>query len=686
MHRNHFPTIICLVALTLGPIMVLGGLELMPDCAGDPRLNNYFLENIYLFLKGKSDSLWHLGFYYPYPYVLGFSDNLFGASPIYLMARILGGEPETAFQVWFLAAYPLNFYSAYFVLRRWGHSKLAATGGALVFAFSLPVTAFEGHAQLHYRFPVPLAIAALSRFLQTRSVFALTAAFGWVVWQFYLSIYIAFFTLMLLAAMCIVEVITKWPGLQEGLARLRLFKACILEPLSMRALMTWSALFAVLALLLFPYLEVSSLYHAKRGYQEISSLLPRLTSYLYTDISVLWSLPEQLRPRVDAPWEHQLFIGLIPAVLFVFGAIRCLGNKDQYPQALRLFWAWVLLFLTTLSVADLSLWKYVSVLPLASAIRAVTRIELVLLFPIATLCAAALEKRSDTKPRIQGAISGLILFFLLAECLLVHPPTSAKQEWQQRRLEKAALVPGRLPDQAILMFAQPENQPLSYFDEIDAMWAALETEHKTMNGYSGLQPPSYSTIYGTDCKEIPKRILAFLDFQNANDAAHYLAYMQRVVPIGFQNCDPLWWTRPLHRSERKNEYPDGFFGNIRLNQQKTEVTPSGIKVIVSVHNLNSQETLSVGGPNAVLLSWRWLAPDGTPISGWDYRQALAFDIPAGSQLDQGLLVATSDQPAKSGRLEISLVHENVAWAQDRGLKPLRINLGEIYHPPPTQGP
>jgi hypothetical protein len=57
------------------PFSQLSNLSLMPGDVGDARLNNYFLENIYLFFKGKSDSLWHLGFFYPFPFTGGFSDN-----------------------------------------------------------------------------------------------------------------------------------------------------------------------------------------------------------------------------------------------------------------------------------------------------------------------------------------------------------------------------------------------------------------------------------------------------------------------------------------------------------------------------------------------------------------------------------------------------------------------------------
>ena len=111
-------TLVCLVALAVGPVYQLHGLSLMPGDAGDPRLNNYFLENIFQFILGRVDSLWHLGFFYPFPWVVGFSDNLFGASPLYIVPRALGAKTDTAFQLWFLAAYPTNYLAAYITLKR----------------------------------------------------------------------------------------------------------------------------------------------------------------------------------------------------------------------------------------------------------------------------------------------------------------------------------------------------------------------------------------------------------------------------------------------------------------------------------------------------------------------------------------------------------------------------------------
>ena len=177
------------------PMSQLNGFLLMPGDIGDARLNNYFLENIFKFFTGHVDSLWQMSFFNPFPYVIGFSDNHFGSAPVYLIVRVFGIEPDTSFQIWFLCGYLFNFAGAYFALRYLKGSVIASTIGALIFTFALPVSAHANHAQLHYRFALPLAITFFAIFLDSKQWRNLLIAHAWLVWQFYCGVYIGFFTL-----------------------------------------------------------------------------------------------------------------------------------------------------------------------------------------------------------------------------------------------------------------------------------------------------------------------------------------------------------------------------------------------------------------------------------------------------------------------------------------------------------
>ena len=176
---------VLIFAFILGPVRQHHGLELIPGDFGDGRLNNYFLENIYQFLIGNSPSLIHLNFFSFFPYVGGFSDNLYGASPVYLFFRSLTGESDTAFQLWFYCSYITNYISAYWGLRLLGIKPAPAIFGALIFSFALPVSAKTLHAQLGYRFSVPLAIAYFYLFLESGNIRRCLYAIAWLVWGFY---------------------------------------------------------------------------------------------------------------------------------------------------------------------------------------------------------------------------------------------------------------------------------------------------------------------------------------------------------------------------------------------------------------------------------------------------------------------------------------------------------------------
>jgi len=189
------PLFVICMAMFAGPFFQLNLFRMLPGDLGDSLLNNYFLENSHLFLIGKSQSLWHLNFFYPFPYVLGFSDNLFGSFPVYLLGRIFL-RPDIAFQFWYLSSYCINYFCAYFVFRKLGFKQTASIVGALIFSFALPVSAQTSHVQLAYRFCTPLSFFYLICFCSSKSIKYLLLSFFFLVWQFYCTIYIGFFLLV----------------------------------------------------------------------------------------------------------------------------------------------------------------------------------------------------------------------------------------------------------------------------------------------------------------------------------------------------------------------------------------------------------------------------------------------------------------------------------------------------------
>ena len=555
LRRRNLGIALSLFAITffVVPFGQLAQLSMMPGDVGDARLNNYFLENIYQFIRGGSSSLVDLGFFYPFPWVLGFSDNLFGSSPVYIFARAITGQTDTAYQIWYLLGYFFNFVAAYYSLRRLELGELAATVGALIFAFALPVTVKSGHAQLHYRFGVPLSITMFVLFLTRKNWQYFVFSLAWMVWQLYCSIYIGFFLLLFLGAIfCIYTFNPYTCGMRNIKARIHEFAVRWrdMPSLTCHCLVAISAILVLLLVLLFyPYLKVNMLYRITRSLDEIATMLPRPQSYFLSDNSYLWSWMSRLFPNVPMRHEHQMFVGAIPMFLAIIGFF--VGSKKTDKSFIALLgYGLILIIVLTLSVYDTSMWSFFAQLPLASAIRAVTRIVLVFLFPIAYLAAVTIERliESVTIERLiksEGWGELFLVLMLIPLLILEFSATqayvSSKEDWRGRLVADESAIPTVLPQRPVLFFAQSSGP--FFADELDAMWVSLRHGYPTLNGYSGNFPPGYTTDYGDDCAELPRRLISYLQFNGAlEDTKAYRSLAERVVPIGFTNCDPAWST------------------------------------------------------------------------------------------------------------------------------------------------
>jgi hypothetical protein len=140
---------------------------LVPGNLGDARLNNYILEHFFRWVSGLEADYWNAPFFFPYKNVLAFSDNLLGSAFLYAVFRWIGYDRETSFQIWYVIGFCVNYTAASYVLTRLRFNPIAITLGAFFFTFGLPMLAQEGHAQLIYRFSIPLASFFLCQFFYT---------------------------------------------------------------------------------------------------------------------------------------------------------------------------------------------------------------------------------------------------------------------------------------------------------------------------------------------------------------------------------------------------------------------------------------------------------------------------------------------------------------------------------------
>jgi hypothetical protein len=666
--------------------------KMIPGDLGDSRLNNYFLENIYQFLNGKSESLWHLGFFWPFPYVLGFSDNLFGSFFIYAIPRWITGKADTAFQVWYLFGYAANYFSAYYALRKIGISRLSASVGSAIFAFAIPVTAHMHHGQLHYRFGAPLSLLFFFQFLESQRIRSLTISGAFLVWQFYCGVYIGFFTLLLMLAVVTVFLFQQRENfrgfLNEFIIHVKVDWRESSAGMKAGTVAAWLLLIGLLLLLFYPYMQVSKIYGIKRSWAEIAVMLPRPQSYFIADTSWFWQQPNsplswfwsQPNSPLAVPMrhEHQMFPGLISMVLLLSAVVYGVRTRDSAGKYFTLMvGALALLVIVTLNLGGLSLWFFVYWLPLASAIRAMTRIDLIMLLPLAVSVAYFLDRIREKAKWGTRLILFIILPLLFIEFSATLLYSSLKTVWRERLDAKVSLVKNELPNDAVLFFSSPVIDG-QHTPELDAMWASFDLKRKTMNGYSGSTPPygGYGSIYGTDCAVLPKRVLSYLEFsrKRGGEEKSYRDIMSKVVPIGFENCDPAWWISPpsttlIDRVYSMDEFSKLSFGGGEIKDQTT------YKILK--FNLQNKGGASIAAGSSIgkpiRVSWRLLNKKCEPDSNWNERVDLPLDIPAGGAVEMRIPLK-SEIIRDSCGVEVSLVQEHVFWGHDIGIKPLLVKF------------
>ncbi len=537
------PLTLFTISFIIIPLRQFRGLDLIPGDLGDARFNNYVLETIYLRLTGKVDSFWNMEMFFPYPLVGGFSDNHIGSALFYVVPRLFLSQPDTAFQLWFLIGYFLNFVSAYIAFRKLGMSTFGASVGSAIFAFAFPTSVHAIHAQLHHRWALPMAILAISKFLKGHGPRWLGIAALWAVLQFYIGFYTGFFTSLFIVAVIfahvIIQILKRFFSRKSQSNEKKLFDQLDRKTLTSLIFMMFISI-GGLTVLFYPYYQVSKYYVGFRSWEEISSMLPRPQSYFLIDNSFLWQNVAQSIEGIPQRWEHQMFVGAVPLALFIFGAIAVLLTRNR--TGLEIYVAAALIIIFTLFVNGTSLWFYLHNAPLFSAIRAVSRVDQTLLFAVGYGAALFISWVGSKQFKKFFFITPLLLvltLLALAEASTGTISTSEKTVWRDRISNLEKQVPQNLPDDSVLFFAQTDPSDLWFAHELDSMWVALKYGKPTINGYSGQAPPNWLFTYGTDCQVISNFNSFYQRWMSSNTypSEKYLALKNKIVPIGFTNCD-----------------------------------------------------------------------------------------------------------------------------------------------------
>lgn len=542
--NRYIPWIIFFVGLWVAVIQNMGPeLTYIPGDLIDNRFNNYILEHFYRWVVDRNSSYWNAKIFYPFSNTIAFSDNLLGTAPLYASFRGLGLDRETAFQVWYIFGFFLNFSSSFYILQKITPVSLASGVGAFFYSFGLPLMAQEGHAQLLYRCGVPIACYFLWDFYEKPKLWKIFLVVLSFVWQFYASIYSGIFLGLLLLAILIL--LPFFLSNQQEISPLSIFPKKLQDAWK-KTLPIWRiifltsviALFTALFALLQPYYLSAKVYGFARTLSDIYYMLPRPESYFLSDRSLLWGkLSASFQSIEYMRWEHQLFPGL-SVIILIISSLIWHPKLESRDLAWLHFGAMLILMGVTFNFNGYTIYRLLVIIPGMNSIRAVTRIILILMWPISvfitSVLTSMLEIPSSNKTKNAPAFAYLLISLLLIETLAFNHSHISKVVAQSRLTEIKNMLPVELPQEPILVLGT-DNRKTWQLDALDAMLVAQDLGWSTLNGYSGNFPNGYSPP--STCQDISELIYAYMRFEGITNQQFYFKTAKRIVPIGFIDCE-----------------------------------------------------------------------------------------------------------------------------------------------------
>jgi hypothetical protein len=684
--RNAVPwllaafTILFFYASMVHPYLVTGT---VPGDLGDARFNAYILEHTLQRVGTRNLSYISPGMFYPYPGTIFLSDTHIGSVAFYIFFRFLGISEFPSFTLWFFTGYFLTFAASYYALLQLKFKPFVAVAAAIIFTFSLPSLAQFGHAQLVYRFGIPLAFLSLLNYLRTGLVKHVFSLIAWISLQLLCSIYTGMFLVLVLIPVAAWSlVLNRHARPLSALLRLSLLDArsFVQDPSVRRwAMLLLAAIPAIGAILLLSaYHRWSAMYGLGRGWKEIATMVPRPQSYLLMDIMPYWKAIYETFVGADVParHEHNMFMGFGAFSLFLVGAAAIVaGNVPRYQDNLTkaTLLALVSLFAVLTMFGNDTLYFFLTYIPGLNSIRSVTRIIVVLMFPVAIVVATGVDAMLQSRPRPPASLAACILLTvsLLEIFMAGHGgfPISESERRTDAIVDDARRRSTGIAN-PILFVMEGDEAP--YKAHLDAMFAAQKLGWPTVNGYSGNGVPG--ATYRSTCDTPARQIAAYESWRSLHHAGPEISmaeFSSRLVYAGWPRCDSGGSTAGE---------PDASFGPPAdpviakfVSLIPLALDKRGSQVVFQIAIRNKGEARIVARSFApVRVSWRFVeaGTDQEKGNGWNPRFQIPKDILPGSDLNVTL---SADLPKKPGdyRLEVSLVAEHAFWFHDEGTGILR---------------
>ncbi len=485
--------------LALQPLLATG-FAAVPGGPRDARLVHFSLEHAHRFLLRQEPhlDLWDPPLFYPARNAGAYTDVLLSLAPLYSPWRLLGVPPDTAFQLWLIVVWTINFGAfQLFLTRCLRLDPVAAAAGAYLFAFGSSRVANATHPQLIPGFYLVLALGALFRVMELDGAGGVerTRRRRWIGVFFLalvLQLYGAFYPFYFFCLFCTLAAALAfcWPESRGRLLRLARGETAVLAGAGLAAA-------ALVAPLVERYL-LAARFLGLRPWEAIEPRLPRWQSWLLMGQDNWlhgWLYGTAFWPKREG-WlssAHTNGLGVVATACAVAGLW---SYRRRISTRLLAGLSLLMVLLTTLWPGGWTLWRFFfEALPGAGGIRVVGRAGMLLLIPAGIGVAYFFERRS--KGRWPALAAGLALLIALEQAADI--PHYDKRQFQ-RRVE--AIGGGVEPD-CRAFFASATDSHSGWAIHEDAMWAALETGVPTINGRYGNKPPGWELRQARSSPEDP---------------------------------------------------------------------------------------------------------------------------------------------------------------------------------------
>jgi len=507
------PFLLLAAGIYLVPVKIFkSDFSKVPGDYGDARFNNYILEHGYRYITGKTDRYWDAPFLFPYKNTIALSDNLLGTVPVYSVFRIAGYDRETAYQLWLLTMFMLNYLCCFFVLNKWFGHPILGSVGAYIFAFSIFILGNIYNVQTFPRFIVPFVFYWTWKYLSERNIkYFLFISLG-VVFQFYCGIYLGFFLLYSLLCMVIAYLI-----IYRDKIFLQQFteKKALLRHVSVLLLAA-----GLMAPLMIPYVEISARL-GMRQFEDALSSIPTMRSYFFTDKgAALWRglLSEHGKKVLKDWWCHFLFVGAIPwlgiiSIPFVLFSKKVDSMKKRFLSFL--FLSFSLSFIFCLRINNFSLYRLVFYLPGFSSMRSINRVLNTEIMFFILISLTVFSELSKMKTGIKCIIMTFPFLIIIDNLIDSEEVMRYNKGESQAKIEEVKKnISSNCNNESEAVAYMPGNSSESQVSvSLDVMLAAQELGVKCVNAYTGSYPGEFN------------------DFVNRGD------YESLIKWCKFNNCD-----------------------------------------------------------------------------------------------------------------------------------------------------